>query len=155
MKKINFATQTDEFLKKTLAYFCLQLPEDNKGNFIRGEAVQRLTDYQNMMAAEEDRRVKVIFHRTGDPTLGEYVFIGLNGRAYQIPYDVEVVLPESVVRVADDARVTQFKQSGKTEQGNVRYTSFDHKVYPYTMVEYLDPESMLIPEFKNENKESK
>lgn len=154
MKKINFTTQTDEFLKKTLQYFCLQMPEDEKGNFLRGEAVQRLTDYQNMLAAEEDRRVKAIFHRTGDPTLGEYVFIGLNGRAYQIPYDLEVVVPESVLRVADDARVTQFKQGGKTSAGNVSYTTYDHRVYPYTLIEYIDPESLLIPEFKNKDKES-
>ena len=149
MKKINFAMQTDEMLKKYLTYYCLQIPQDEKGTFLRGDAVQRLLAYQDMLANEEDRRIKVIFHRTGDETAGDYVLLVLNGTPYQFPYDQEVVLPESVVKIADHAVITKYKQAGGSATGNVAYNSFEHRMYPYTIIEYMDEEGkMVLPEDK-------
>lgn len=146
MKRINFAVETNERLIKYLEHYCLTIPEDAKGNLIRGEAISTLTSYQDRLASEEDRRMKVLFHRTGDQTQGEYVFIGHNGVGYQVPYDMEVVLPESVVRVCDDAVVTTFKQSGVASNGNIRHETKEHRVAPYTFIEWMDEEGMMIPE---------
>jgi len=92
---------------------------------------------------EEDRRVKVIFHKSGDPTQGEYVFIGHNGRGYQIPFDKEVVLPESAVRVCDDAIVVTYKQSATSTMGQITHDSFQHKLYPYTILSFVDTEKQM------------
>jgi len=143
MKKVNFVQQTDAALYKFLKHYCLEVPENEKGQLIRGEAQKILTDYQNMLMTEEDRRVKVVFHKTGDPTQGEYVFIGHNGRGYQIPFDQEVVLPESVVRVCDDAVITTFKQSAKSSMGEIVHDSFEHKLYPYTIIAFMDLEAKM------------
>lgn len=155
MKKINFGTETDTRLKKYLEHYCLAIPEDEKGRFLRGDAVQLLVEYQKMLTAEEDRRMKVVFHRTGDQTQGEYVFVGLNGRGYQIPYDTEVVLPESVVRVCDDAKVTTFKQSDAPSYGRIDRKSFEHSTAPYTFIEWMDEEGMMLPEDEEDKKSAK
>ena len=144
MKKINFQTLPDAELYGFLKHYCLEVPENEKGKLIREQAVRTLIGYQNMLASEEDRRVKVIFHKTGDPTQGEYVFIGLNGRGYQIPFDREVVLPESVVRVCDDSKVTTFKQSATSHMGEIVHDSFEHNLYPYTILEFMDDEGMMV-----------
>ena len=133
MKKINFQKLPDVELYKYLKHYCLLVPQDENGKLIRGEAVQQLIQYQLQLEAEEDRRMK-------------YVVIGLNGRGYQIPFDKEVVLPESVVRVCDDAVVTSFKQSDKSSLGKIVHDSFEHKTYPYTILEYMDAEGMMLPE---------
>jgi len=143
MKKINFTKETDVNLHKYLKNYCLDVPTDEKGKLIRGEAVRTLSSYQELLANEEDRRVKVIFHKTGDPTQGAYVFIGHNGIGYQIPFDKEFVLPMSVVKVADDARVTTFKQSARSTLGDIVHDSFEHKLYPYTIIEFMDTEDMM------------
>lgn len=143
MKKVNFASETDVNLYKYLRHYCLAVPENEKGKLIRAEAISVLTQYQDMLMAEEDRRIKVIFHKTGDPTQGEYVFIGHNGRGYQIPFDKEVVLPESVVKVADDAVVTTFKQSARSTLGDIHHDSFEHKLYPYTILQYMEDEGQM------------
>ena len=143
MKKINFAAQTDSELYKYLKHYCLEVPENEKGKLVRGEAVDILTKYQEMLRNEEDRRMKVIFHKSGDPTQGEYVFIGHNGRGYQIPFDKEVVLPESVVRVCDDAVVVTYKQAATSSMGQITHDSFKHKLYPYTILSFVDTENQM------------
>ncbi len=148
MKKINFTSQTDSELYKYLKHYCLEVPETDKGKLIRAEAVKSLTSYQAMLDGEEDRRVKVTFHKSGDPTQGEYVFIGLNGRGYQVPFDTSVVLPESVVKVCDDAVVTTFKQSTASSLGQIVHDTFSHKLYPYTIIEYMDEEGMMAHDEK-------
>ena len=143
MKKINFTKETDVNLYKYLKHYCLDVPETEKGKLIRGEAVSILTEYQEMLMNEEDRRVKVVFHKTGDPTQGEYVFIGLNGRGYQIPFEKEVVLPQSVIEVADNAVVTTYKQSARSSFGEITHDSFEHKLYPYTIISFMETESQM------------
>lgn len=143
MKKVNFQNLPDTELYKFLRNYCLEVPENDKGKLVRGEAIQSLLSYQEMLISEEDRRMKVVFHKSGDPAQGEYVFIGLNGRGYQIPFDKEVVLPESVVRVCDDAKTTTFKQSSNSSLGQISHDSFEHKLFPYTIVEFMDNESIM------------
>lgn len=151
MKKIKFQQKPDTELYKYLTTYCLEVPQNEKGELIRGEAVKSLNAYQEMLANEEDRRVKVIFHKTGDPTQGHYVFVGLNGRGYQIPFDKDVVLPSSVVRVCDDAVVARFEQSGGIDKGRVAQHVTYQKLYPYTILEYMDEEIMMTAEERDIN----
>ena len=149
MKKINFASKTDAELYAYLRNYCLAVPENEKGKLIRDTAMRALISYQEMLMNEEDRRVKVLFHKTGDPTQGEYVFIGHNGKGYQIPFDKEVVLPESVVKVCDDAVVTTYKQSTLSDTDNIIHDTFDHKLYPYTVIDFMEEEGqMTMGEYK-------
>lgn len=143
MQKINFASKTDADLRRYLKNYCLVIPENEKGKLIREGALRALIDYQNMLLAEEDRRVKVVFHKTGDPAQGDYVFIGHNGRGYQIPFEKEVVIPESVARVCDDAMVTTYKQSALSTTDDIIHDSFHHKLYPYTVIELMDTSNIM------------
>ena len=143
MKKLTFVTMTDAKLYEYLKTYCLEVPQNEKGQLIRGDAVKLLMECQDNMAATEDRRVKVIFHKTGDPAQGNSALIGLNGRMYQAPFDAEVVLPESVVRVADLSVLHKYREAANSRRGEVAYEEYTVKLYPYTIVEFMDAEGMM------------
>lgn len=48
---------------------------------------------------------KIFIDESSDPSELSFVFVGVNGRAYQIKRGVEVVVPEDIVTVLQDARV--------------------------------------------------
>lgn len=153
MKKHNFAKMPNEDMRKFMKHYCLDIPEDKRGNLIRAEAIKILTDYQDMLSKEEDRRVKVIFHRTGDSTQGSYVFIGHNGKGIQIPFDTEVVLSESALKVVDDAVITKYEQSRSPSSGQLVYEERHKQIYPYTKIEYMDAEGMMVPDMEDGKEE--
>jgi len=111
-------------------------PTDDEGKLLRKQAIAKLTEWDDAHPDEyrTDPKVRVIFSRTGGASVAPYVFIGLNGRGYQVPYDTEVTLPLSVVRVCDTAVSTKYETvtDPVTQRANV--VEKKERRYPYTII---------------------
>jgi hypothetical protein len=67
---------------------------------------------ENIMSVKDEldaqKKHKIIIPST--ETEMDDVFVGINGYTYQIKRDVAVEVPESVIKVLQDAKVTKYKQ---------------------------------------------
>jgi len=85
-------------------------------------------------SADEDRQlVKVIFHSKDEQDI-PYVFIGLNGKSFYFPRDIEITLPRMLLRVVDDAIETKFIPR-KTSDGRIVYDERRVQRFPYTRMD--------------------
>lgn len=157
MKKVNFSQETDARLKKFLDHYCLPISENEDGSFIRRDAIQSLTEYQDKLSKEEDRLSKVIFHKTGEINQAPYIIVNVGHRRFTIPYEKEVVVTKKILNVINDCVVEDFSQTDKSRvAGDIEYETSYHKRFPYTFIEYMhdEDEGMSLPE-DAENKKKK
>jgi hypothetical protein len=69
--------------------------------FNRGEVVNSVREYlKNSGLYKKTKRV--IFHNTAEKS-GDAVVVGLNGKLYHYPRDVEVDVPEEVLAIVDES----------------------------------------------------
>lgn len=136
--KKNFVIMSDTELMNELIDRNLDIPMDD-GKLIRNAAIKSLTKRAKQSTPlSAYRRMRVIFHRTGKEAESPYVFMSLNGTAFQAPYEVEVSLPEPVIRTCIDAAVvtnydmTDFNQN----TGSTNYVEKVLRAVPYTFLGY-------------------
>jgi hypothetical protein len=74
-------------------------------------------------------RVRVIFHNQGGPGGSDDIFVSVNGRAYLIKREHEVMLPFEVMRVIENAEQSVFERGADN-----RLREKLVKRYSYTML---------------------
>lgn len=140
--KINFQTLKDEALADQLIMRGLDVPLDENGRIMRKVAINRIIKWEDdAKPLDQFRKMRVVFHRTGREEENQYVFLSLNGVAYQIPYEREVALPEPVIRsCCDDAIMTVSEFKGMDlESGKAIYNERNVHTVPYTFLGYIEP----------------
>jgi hypothetical protein len=75
--------------------------------------------------------LRVVFHNTNEQDL-PYVFIGLNGRAFYIPKDREVMIPKELLQVINDSIEIRMKPFRKRD-GSMGYSEQMIQRFPYTV----------------------
>lgn len=133
----------DEQLANQLFIRGLDVPLDENSRIMRKVAIQRIVKWEDeSKPLSSYRKMRVIFHRTGREEENAYVFLSLNGTAYQVPYEKEVALPEPVVRgCCDDAVMTSNDYKGiDLESGKALYNERDVHAVPYTFLGYVEAE---------------
>ena len=116
----------------------LDIPLDD-GRLVRNIAIKTLSKRaKESTPLSAYRKMRVIFHRTGREAEAPYVFMSLNGTAFQAPYEVEVSLPEPVIRTCiDSAVVTEFDMKDFNQvTGSTNYVEKTIRAVPYTFLGY-------------------
>ena len=129
---------SDESLIKELEKRNLEVPMSGEGNLIRGAAIEALRTAEKN-ETNDARKCKVIFHRSNNPNANQnYVFISLNKRSFQAPYEEEVVLEEKYLRGCIDlAQVVDYAfVPGKDGSTDIKERRIN--IYPYTFLGYVD-----------------
>lgn len=132
---------TDEALIKELEKRNLEVPMSGEGNLIRGAAIESLKAAEKTEDESKklDRKCKIIFHRSNNPNANEnYVFVSLNDRSFQAPYEEEIEIEEKYLRGCIDlAQIVDYSfvpgKDGSTEVKERRVN-----IYPYTFLGYVD-----------------
>lgn len=135
---LGFASASDTDLMGMMLDRNLEIPLDN-GNLVRRAAIDKLKSYEEAAKPLRDyRRMRVIFHRSGKEAESPYVFMSLNGTAYQAPYEKEVSIPEPVIRgCIDTAVVTEYEMKDfDPASGSTRYEERVIRAVPYTFLGY-------------------
>lgn len=132
---------TDEALIKELEKRNLEVPMSGEGNLIRGAAIESLKAAEKTEDESKklERKCKIIFHRSNNPNANEnYVFVSLNDRSFQAPYEEEIEIEEKYLRGCIDlAQIVDYSfvpgKDGSTEVKERRVN-----IYPYTFLGYVD-----------------
>lgn len=106
-----------------------------------GAAVERIEDLK-LKGEKELMLTKVIFHNTNDQDL-PYVFVGHNGKAFYIPREVEVNVPDYILNscIKDAVEERLIPQVGPT--GDINWKTRKVQRFPYTIVKHSFPASEL------------
>ena len=139
--KGEFNLLKDEALANQLFIRGLDVPLDENGRVMRKVAIQRIINWEDeSKPLSAYRKMRVIFHRTGREEENSYVFLSLNGIAYQVPYEKEVSLPEPVIRsCCDNAVMTTNDYKGiDLENGKAIYAERDVHTVPYSFLGYVE-----------------
>ncbi|KYC52201.1 MAG: hypothetical protein AMQ22_00928 [Candidatus Methanofastidiosum methylothiophilum] len=125
----------DELFKRGI-----DIPVDEHNKLVRPIAIKKVIKWDDAARPLNSyRKMKVIFHRSGREGEAPYVFLSLNGVAYQIPYEKEVELPEPVIRgCADNAVTTEYEFTGINDKGSATYNERVVRACPYTFLGYVE-----------------
>lgn len=136
--KINY-TGTDAYLRDALSDRSLYIPVDANNQLLRNKAIRLLQDWETLNAKPNNRKVRVMFTRSNNASAGNYIYVGINNKNWQIPYDVEVVIPEYILTEVIDRSVIN-KTVVEFDESNLRSRKRDIKVtvYPYVKYGYVD-----------------
>jgi hypothetical protein len=138
VNNLGYAAMTDTELMNRMLDLNLEIPLDN-GKLVRNVAVSKLRAHeQAARPLNSYRKMRVIFHRSGKEAEAPYVFMALNGTAYQAPYEKEVSIPEPVIRgCIDNAVVTEYEMKDfDTVKGATNYDERVIRAVPYTFLGY-------------------
>ena len=100
------------------------IKEDEEGKIV--EAVSTIKQ-------KREGLITVIFHNK-DEQDAPYVYVGLNGKSYYIPKDVEVTIPKDLISVVNDAIETRIT-SKKNRDGKIIYEEKRIQRFPHTIVQ--------------------
>ena len=131
----------DQLFDRGLA---VPLTEDNK--LIRKQAVTLLQNWaQEHENDVKSRKCKVIFHQSGNPSSGPYVFASINDKNFQAPYNKEVIVPEYMLRECiDRAQIVSYRQE-RDEHNRNQLVEVRTPLYPYTFLGYVDEDELVAP----------
>lgn len=130
----------------------IAVPYNSEGRVIRNEALRLLREKDKEARANEaDNRVWVVFHHSGNPSAGPYVFASVNGKNLQAPYEKEVCIPKYfLTECIDRAHTTQRKYQLQSD-GTTASIVTKIPTYPYTVLREATPEDMeTYPEPSND-----
>lgn len=138
---VNYTTLPNEVLMDELFKRGIDIPMSDDGKLVRKVAVQKLLKWEEAAKPLNSyRKMRVVFHRSGRESEAPYVFLSLNGVAYQAPYEKEVELPEPVIRACvDNATIDEMEFTGEIDgQGRAIYKENKIKSHPYTFLGYVE-----------------
>lgn len=132
---VNF-NGTDAHLRDALFARDLFVPLDENNKLIRKHAVMLLQEWEDAHKKDNSRRVRVIFHKSMNPSGGPYMFASVNNYTIQAPYEKPVDIPEYLLTECIDRAVTL----SRYEDGNVNKRDAVNRIptYPYTRLGYVD-----------------
>lgn len=93
---------------------------------------QDYLDAQTRKLLKERKSVHIIIQRSDNPNLNYPVFVGVNGRNWEIPRGKPVEVPVEVVEVLSHARVDGTQQL-VTPEGDVDVVPVNHVRFPFTI----------------------
>lgn len=136
LPKPNYAKMKNEELLDVLFERGIEAPRDDEEKLIRKHAIALCMQWDERHPEKylKDPQVRVIFSRTRNDNASPYVFLGLNGRGYQVPYETEVSLPLSVLRVADDAIEEHYETVTDPYTNRVTVEKRTERKVPYTVI---------------------
>lgn len=105
----------------------------------------RATVYDNLKPDEIEGELmltRVIFHNTSDQDL-PYVFMGHNGKAFYVPREVEVDIPDYLLDSCIKDAVEERMIPQVLNDGDIKYVSRRVQRFPYTIVKKSFPASEL------------
>lgn len=115
-------------------------PIDDHGKIIRKAVYQILKkwDAEHAHLTRVDRKVRVKFHKSGSDTAMPFVYVSVNGRSTQIPYDMEVVIPESTLKVLNDCVMTTYRGRLNNSNGEYEFAEENIHRFPNTVLGYVE-----------------
>lgn len=134
VKKIDYKKFSDADLAAEMRERGQVAPLSQDGHILRAECIARLMELDDIAAKSDiTEKVRVIFHRSGNPSAGPYVFASINDKNFQAPYEKEVVIPKYfLTECIDRARTIVFEQVQTPGQkgSGPKYIA----TYPYTIL---------------------
>lgn len=112
-----------------------------------GKAVDRINDLKPADVEGELMLTRVIFHNTSDQDL-PYVPVGHNGKAFYIPREVEVNVPDYILNSCIKDAVEDRMIPVVGTNGDINWKTRKVQRFPYTIVKHSFPASELIKERK-------
>ena len=140
LKPVNFKG-TNDYLCDELFKRHLFIPTDDEGKLIRAHAITLLQEWETEHPYDQkQKKCRVIFHHSMNPSAGPYVYASINEKNFQAPYEKEVVIPEYMLRECIDRAVTKSIVYEEDEFGRTQTVEHKTPVYPYTMLGYVEEE---------------
>lgn len=140
LKPVNFKG-TNDYLRDELFKRHLFIPTDDEGKLIRAHAITLLQEWETEHPYDQkQKKCRVIFHHSMNPSAGPYVYASINEKNFQAPYEKEVVIPEYMLRECIDRAVTKSIVYEEDEFGRTQTVEHKTPVYPYTMLGYVEEE---------------
>ena len=110
-------------------------PINEDGRIIRAEAIRTLKEKDAVAALhDESERVTVVFHNTGNPSAGPYVFASINEKNFQAPYEKKVSVPKYFLTECIDRACTVRYEQKQQMDGTIGYNEIRNPVYSYTVI---------------------
>lgn len=109
-------------------------PLNEDGRVMRNECIIMLNEMDDLEAKHDiHEKVRVIFHNSGNPSAGPYVFASINEKNFQAPYEQEVVIPKYFLTECIDRARTVIYEQVQTP-GMKLATPKYIPTYPYTIL---------------------
>ena len=135
MIKVNYSTLKDAELIKACDDRNIIAPLNEEGRVIRAEAIRALKQRDDTEAKNDvTERVWVVFHNSGSPSAGPYVFASINEKNFQAPYEKEVCIPKYFLTECIDRAQTIKRQYSIQADGSSASIVTRIPTYPYTIV---------------------
>lgn len=116
-------------------------PMNEDGRVIRQEAIRLLKEKDELEAKHDTKeRVWVVFHNSGNPSAGPYVFASINEKNFQAPYEKKVCIPKYFLTECIDRAVTEKITKVQQMDGTFADVSTYIPTYPYTILGPASPE---------------
>lgn len=148
LKPVNYKG-TNDYLRDELFKRNLFIPTDDESKLIRQHAITLLQEWETTHPYDEkQKKCRVIFHHSMNPSAGPYVFASINEKNFQAPYEKEVIVPEYMLRECIDRAVTTNIVYEEDEFGRTQTKEQKTPLYPYTMLGYVEEEDVPAEETK-------
>ena len=135
MIKVNYNTLKDAELIKACDDRSIIAPLNEEGRVIRAEAIKALKQHDDTEAKNDvTERVWVVFHNSGSPSAGPYVFASINEKNFQAPYEKEVCIPKYFLTECIDRAQTIKRQYSIQADGSSASIVTRIPTYPYTII---------------------
>lgn len=135
MLKINYTTLKDAELIKACDDRGFIAPMNEDGRVIRTEAIRILKERDDTEAKNDvSERVWVVFHNSGSPSAGPYVFASVNEKNFQAPYEKEVCIPKYFLTECIDRAYTIKRSYSIQADGSTASVVTKMPTYPYTVI---------------------
>ena len=135
MIKVNYNTLKDAELIKACDDRGLVSPLNEEGRVMRAEAIRMLKERDDTEAKNDvSERVWVVFHNSGSPSAGPYVFASINEKNFQAPYEKEVCIPKYFLTECIDRAQTLKRQYSIQADGSSASIVTRIPTYPYTII---------------------
>ena len=110
-------------------------PLNEENRVMRPEAIRLLKEYDEQVALTDPKEyVTVVFHSSGNPSAGPYVYAAINDRNIQAPFEKKVRIPKYFLTECIDRAFTQKYRQVKQADGTHAYIPEKIQTYPYTIV---------------------
>lgn len=130
---IKYSDLKDAEIMSLMRAWNLTPPLTEEGRLAREEACARCREWENAQAScDTNKRVRVIFHSSSNPSAGPYVFASINDKNFQAPFEKEVEIPEYMLRECIDRAKTTFFEQQEDERGRRVTVQRSTPTYPYT-----------------------
>lgn len=111
------------------------VPLNEDGRVLRDEAIRQLMDRDEQEALNDtSERVWVVFHNSGNPSAGPYVFASINNRNFQAPYEKEVCIPRYFLTECIDRANTVVYRCEDQADGSIAAIPTKIPTYSYTVL---------------------